>query len=302
MRGLSWQDFGHISLALAAMLAVSGPAVATTVPEITRIAGLDVAVWRPAGDGGKHPLILFSHGWSGCKTQSGHLMAAFAAQGMLVMAPDHEDNGCTTGLRLPLPRELLTPETWTEDRYPNRAQDITGLLAAAKSDARYGPLIDARRVALVGHSLGGYTMLGLAGAWPGPQIEGLAAVVALAPYAATFKAAGELDRVITPMLFQAGDQDDAARLSDVQAVFARVTAPRCMVVFGDAGHFAWVDREALPAWQAGLTQPQFQGAIAAAAVAFLQEVFDGQPIGARLLSLQTPPADCEPATYSNEEF
>ena len=294
MLRLSWQDLGHINLAFAAMFAIAGqPAAAAITPEIKQIDGLDVAIWEPSDDGGPHPLILFSHGWSGCKTQSGHLMEAFAAQGMLVMAPDHEDNGCTTGLRLPLPPELLAPETWTEDRFPDRAQDITRLLAAAKSDATYAPLIDASRVALVGHSLGGYTMLGLAGAWPESQIAGLAAVVALAPYAATFKAAGALDQVTVPLLFQAGERDEAARLSDVQAVFARATAPRCMVVYQGAGHFAWVDREALPARQADLAQPQFQHDIAAAAVAFLQEVFDDQPIGTRLMSLPTPPVDCK---------
>ncbi len=255
MRGLSWQDFGHISLALAAMLAVSGPAVATTVPEITRIAGLDVAVWRPAGDGGKHPLILFSHGWSGCKTQSGHLMAAFAAQGMLVMAPDHADNGCVSGLRCPAPaaRSSLTPKTWTDGHATRTgAHDITrpsGGGSVRRQDM--GRLIDARRVALVGHSLGGYTMLGLAGAWPGWQIEGIAAVVALAPYAATFTTAGKLADVTTPMLFQAGDQDDwrpgwrgagGLRRGHCAAVHRRLRGRRPL---------AWVDRERDPCLAGG---------------------------------------------------
>src|SRR5579872_3176388 len=57
------------------------------------IAGRDVAVWKPEGaaPASGYPLILFSHGYTGCNTQSVFLMRALAHAGYLVLAPNHKD-------------------------------------------------------------------------------------------------------------------------------------------------------------------------------------------------------------------
>jgi hypothetical protein len=62
------------------------------------IAELDVTVWRPdGGAAAAHPIIIFSHGFHGCATQSRFLMTAFAAAGYLVIAPNHRDATCNGG-------------------------------------------------------------------------------------------------------------------------------------------------------------------------------------------------------------
>jgi len=60
------------------------------------VVGRDVAVWRPSGTApaNGHPLILFSHGFGGCNTQSVFLMQALAKAGYLVLAPNHRDARC----------------------------------------------------------------------------------------------------------------------------------------------------------------------------------------------------------------
>ena len=73
------------------------------------------------------PIVVFSHGFHGCATQSRFLMTALAAAGYLVVAPNHRDATCNGGSA----RWIDRPE-W-----------------------RFG---------LIGHSLGGYTVLGLGGA------------------------------------------------------------------------------------------------------------------------------------------
>ncbi len=64
------------------------------------IAGRRVAMWKPAGepppDG--YPVILFSHGFTGCGTQSVFLTEALAQDGYFVLAPNHRDAGCGGGL------------------------------------------------------------------------------------------------------------------------------------------------------------------------------------------------------------
>src|SRR5262245_6953359 len=59
-----------------------------------QIAGLSVAVWRPPAPRGAVPLILFSHGFGGCATQSTFLTGALADAGYLIIAPNHADARC----------------------------------------------------------------------------------------------------------------------------------------------------------------------------------------------------------------
>ena len=55
------------------------------------VAGRDVAVWKPGGPAppSGYPVIVFSHGFMGCNTQSVFLTEALAASGYLVVAPNH---------------------------------------------------------------------------------------------------------------------------------------------------------------------------------------------------------------------
>src|SRR4029078_10886352 len=42
----------------------------------------------------RYPLIVFSHGWGGCATQSVFLTEQLARAGYVVAAPNHQDAGC----------------------------------------------------------------------------------------------------------------------------------------------------------------------------------------------------------------
>src|SRR5262245_37811322 len=67
----------------------------SSVVDKIQLAGLNVAVWRPSPPG-PAPLILFSHGYHGCNTQSTFLMTELANAGYLV--PNHKDAFCAGGL------------------------------------------------------------------------------------------------------------------------------------------------------------------------------------------------------------
>src|SRR5262249_47379183 len=96
------------------------------------IAGLSVAVWMPA-DSVKRPmpLIVFSHGYRGCDTQSSFLMRALADHGYLVVAPNHRDASCGHLARARGPQERFgRPEAWTEHSFEDRRNDMTALIDA----------------------------------------------------------------------------------------------------------------------------------------------------------------------------
>jgi predicted dienelactone hydrolase len=236
------------------------------------IAGLDVAVWPPAVGSGPYPLALFSHGIGGCKTQSTYLMQALAQHGILVVAPDHSDKGARCPDELPKPEEVLQK---LPGLHEDRRDDFEKLRASLPTDPALSSWpIDPDRVVLIGHSLGGYTVLGLAGAWPSWKMGEIAAVVALAPFAQLLLTDGAVENVSAPVLLQGGGRDRFTPPPDNQdPIFAKLKAPACTVVYQEADHFAWTDRRA-----------DFQEVTATATIAFLDQVFAGDPLTKTILA------------------
>src|SRR2546426_4850803 len=144
-----------------------------------KIAGLDVMVWKPPQrEVNKAPLIVFSHGFHGCNTQSTFLMRALADAGYLVVAPNHKDAGCVNGLRGRPEAGFARASAWNSSTYQDRRDDVNGLIDALRGDSAWSSQIDWARIGLVGHSLGGYTVLGLAGGWPNWRMSNIKAVLA----------------------------------------------------------------------------------------------------------------------------
>ncbi len=99
------------------------------------------------------PLILLSHGTGGSAAQMAWLGTALARAGFMAAAVDHPGNNAQTGYT---PAGFLL---WWE-----RATDLSDVLDGLLADAQLGPHIDRGRVGAAGFSLGGYTVMELAGA------------------------------------------------------------------------------------------------------------------------------------------
>jgi len=207
------------------------------------IGGRRVDLWRPTG-GGAAPIIVFSHGFIGCPEQSMFLTSALADAGYLVVAPRHADAWCgENGLSLPQ-EPFWKPQAWSEATYRDRRDDIVAVLDALKRDPEFQGKIDWSKLGLMGHSLGGYTVLGLAGGWPGWRIQGVKAVLAMSPYCSPFLRAGSgLGHLSAPVEYQGGTRDFGITptVSQRGGCFDRTSAPAEYVEFQGAGHLAWTD-------------------------------------------------------------
>jgi len=172
-------------------------------------------------------------------------MEAFAAYGYLVLAPNHLDATCNGGKgswfsRAEIP--FRDPGKWNESTYRDRADDIRRLVGAIGTDNRFRPRADLSRVALAGHSLGGYTVLGSAGAWPNWKLTGVKAVLALSPYSQPFLLHGTLS-ALSAVMYQGGTRDFGITptLQKTAGAYDQSPEPKYFVEFDKAGHFAWAD-------------------------------------------------------------
>jgi dienelactone hydrolase len=210
--------------------------------ETATLGGRKVDIWRPSGSGAA-PIIIFSHGYLGCGRQSTFLTQALADAGYLVVAPQHADSLCGDHVSLPqVP--FWRPQDWSDSTYRDRRDDIVAVIAALQRDPAFAGKIDWSKLGLMGHSLGGYTVLGLVGGWPSWRIPEVKAVVALSPWCVPFLlAGGSLGGVSAPVEYQGGTADFAITpsVSVPGGCFDATKAPATFVEFQYAGHLAWTD-------------------------------------------------------------
>jgi dienelactone hydrolase len=211
------------------------------------LSGLNVTVWSQKHTGTiKQPVIIFSHGFHGWMGQSRFLMKALASAGYMVFAPNHRDAifNNSRGSRLGKAQTPFRhPEAWSEDTFRDRAGDIRHLIDALQADEALKARLDWTRLGLAGHSLGGYTVLGLAGAWPSWKLNGIKAVLALSPYSQPFITHKTLGDLSAPVMFQGGAWDFGLTpaLHKPSGGYDLSPYPKYLVEFSRAFHFAWAD-------------------------------------------------------------
>ena len=275
-----WVQSTLTPLPLLFVVALASPFTARAQEEVRTIEGRHVTLWRPKDwQHGKKPLLIFSHGYGGCGTQSRFLTAGLAERGYWVFAPDHKDARCGSGRGLlSRPDEpFREPEKWSDKTFSDRADDVRAILKWLRGNSEFANLIDFTRVGLMGHSLGGYTVLGLAGAWPSWQLDGVKAVLALSPYAQPFIAHRTLSGIGAPVMYQGGTLDLGITpwIKKNEGGYEGSPAPKYFVSFSRAGHLAWTN-----------LRPEAHAVILEYAVAFLDHYLNGVPAVRVLTSVE----------------
>lgn len=225
-----------------------------------------VRVWLPDGQA-EAPLILFSHSFGGCPAQSEFLTRGLARAGYIVAAPEHGDHACGWPGKPQVP--FRYPELWEPYVYLDRLQDMQTVLAGLRAGSRpWMGRIDWDRVGLMGHSLGGYTVLGMAGAVPGWKTPGIRSVLALSPYCTPFIYRGGLQNVDIPIEMQGGsvDRPITPTVKRPGGCYDLAPSPAWYVEIDRAWHLSWT----------GITFGRTHRVIVRAATEFFDATLNGQ--------------------------
>jgi predicted dienelactone hydrolase len=203
-----------------------------------------MAVRNAAAEPGTYPLIIFSHHSGGHRRAASFLCTHLSSHGYVVAALDHSEV---------VAAELARPEGETSEQraarwetvIASRVPDTVFLLnqllgsAAWKSEAK----LDPQRVAIVGHSFGGWTALAVTEAE-----RRIRAVVALAPGGSSQPRPGILPVKLNfawgrdvPTLYLVAENDVALPLAGMYEIFERTPATKQMIILRRADHMHFMD-------------------------------------------------------------
>ena len=196
---------------------------------------------------GRFPLVVLSHGTGSSPFLHRVLAAHLARSGFVVALPrhpgNHRDDDSLAG---------------TAQILADRPRQVSAAVDAVSADDVLGACVSADGVGVVGHSLGGYTALAVAGGRPtafGRETpdgrpapvpvtpdDRVRAVVLLAPATPWFREPGSLADVRVPVLLFTGSEDEHTGAWHAGLVVDGVADPATVearVVEG-AGHFSFL--------------------------------------------------------------
>ncbi|MEJ6511495.1 MAG: hypothetical protein QNL69_04885 [Acidimicrobiales bacterium] len=201
----------------------------------------------PINNTGAFPFVVYSHGSGGQSFVASFLTEDIASHGYVVLSANHAGNTAA---------DQLLGTSVTEDQNdflrPNVVEaEINWALAQSSGSASAYPAlkgaIDEKRIGLVGHSYGGYTVLATAGGHTGPAgttkpDPRIKAVVGQAPYTRRLSDS-ELAGIKIPVMLMVGTKDITTTLAkDSQRPFDLITGPPVVLaVMTDAAHQSFTD-------------------------------------------------------------
>jgi predicted dienelactone hydrolase len=177
---------------------------------------LEVSAHAPIQDGA-FPLVIISHGSGGTNITFRNLAAFLVKKGFIVAMPEHPFNNRTNNERHD-----------TIENMVERPRHISQALDLLFQDPKWSTHLKKEKVAMIGHSMGAYTALAIAGGIPHTkhQIEydpktkikssqeiavtpdpRVKCLLLLAPAAGWYLSEGALEKVKTPIYILTGELD-----------------------------------------------------------------------------------------------
>ncbi|HUQ30640.1 MAG TPA: dienelactone hydrolase family protein [Pyrinomonadaceae bacterium] len=193
---------------------------------------------------GTYPLVIFSHPSGGHRRTATFLCTHLSSHGYVVAAMDHSEAVIAKFARKSIESDEQKAARW-EAVIANRVPDIRFLLDHLLSDGVWESEagLDAARIGIVGHSLGGWTALAATA-----LDSRIRAVAALAPGGSSQPKPGILPVKLTfnrgrdvPTLYLVAENDASLPLDGMYEIFERTPVRKQMAILRRADHMHFMD-------------------------------------------------------------
>lgn len=186
---------------------------------------------------GVFPLLLFSHGNGGMRSQSVFWCEHLASHGYIVMSPDHTGN-CLITFIDGEPVVFNDSDDGRAIAAENRPKDLSFLIDSMDrmnkgNDSRFFGKVDLEHIGVAGHSFGGFATTAVADQDP--------RVKAIAPMAGVARTRSQYD---CPVMVVMATEDDTIGLEGnerVREYYTESTGPRYLVEFKNGGHYTFTE-------------------------------------------------------------
>lgn len=196
---------------------------------------------------GKFPLLIFSHGNGGMRSQSTFWCDHMASHGYIVVAPDHTRNACATsfdGKVIPYDNEGRPQAALDRPKDVSFLIDQIGQLGADAKSRFFGK-VDLENIGVAGHSFGGFTAMAVQAV--DHRVDAIAPMAGVVPEFTTAST--------RPLLLFVATEDDTIGEegnAGARAYFDATKAPKYLVEMRDAGHYTFSDMDQInPHWGDG---------------------------------------------------
>lgn len=214
----------------------------------------------PAGGNTRFPLLLYSHGFGGSAIGYTYLAEPLARRGWIVVAPDHTDavnasrirTGRNSSHARRLSREarklVQSGKDFDFDKYAYRLQDVRAVLDHVLDMDTFSGRIDRQKIAIGGHSFGGYTAVGVCGALKKYHDDRFRAIILHSPGIWMYSEQ-QFRRLDLPTLYMLGEKETSRRrtgrtkLAWAEHVLRAIQAPGYYAEIEGGTHFSFNTRQ-----------------------------------------------------------
>lgn len=210
---------------------------------------------------GPYPLMVFSHGYGGSGLSSVFFTEALAARGWIVAAPDHNDADSALRIRSGINKNLNRKEfqanakkissSGPEDRahYLYRVEEMKAALLEMLASEYFAKHIDKARIAVGGHSFGGFTALGLCGTLEKFKDDRIKALLLFSTGAGAYLyTEKELSSVKIPAMHILGEREREQKRGGktmtqlCEKIFSNLSPPSYLLEIKGANHLSFNNR------------------------------------------------------------
>jgi len=212
----------------------------------------------PLNNKGAFPMLAFSHGYGGCGLASLFFTEKLAAKGWIVACPDHHDSHyaarSATGRNINIDRrgllegarEIVSTTPAERGRYMYRPEELETTIKGMIASPLFGRLIDTTKIAVGGHSFGGFTSTALCGSIADYHDARIKAILLFSTGAAAYlMTEAELSNVNIPSMLMMGEKEKEQKRGEKtmeeleNMLFRNMKPPKYFLEIKGASHFSY---------------------------------------------------------------